>query len=67
MEVRDTYLDTADRAILSGGYALRRREQEGSLLITLKSTTPATGAIHRREEWETVLSSDRRARDVAGG
>jgi inorganic triphosphatase YgiF len=58
VEVRDTYLDTQDRAILSGGYALRRREQEGTLLITLKSTNPATGAIHRREEWETVLSSD---------
>ena len=58
VEARDTYLDTAGRAILSGGYALRRREQEGTLLITLKSTTPATGAIHKREEWETVLSSD---------
>lgn len=57
-EILDTYLDTPGRDVLKAGYALRRREQGGKLLITLKSTAPATGLIHSREEWEVVLSSD---------
>ena len=58
VEVVDTYLDTPDGAVLKAGYALRRRQREGSLLVTLKSTTPSTGGLHRREEWETVLAAD---------
>jgi CHAD domain-containing protein len=56
--VRDTYLDTADRLILSAGYAFRRREQAEGVLITLKSLQGAEGAIHRREELEALLPSD---------
>jgi triphosphatase len=57
-DLLDSYLDTPGRDVRKAGYALRRREQQGKLLITLKSTTPSTGIIHSREEWEVVLSSD---------
>ncbi len=54
-QVRDTYLDTADQLILAAGYAYRQREQEEGVLITLKGLGSAEGAIHRREELETLL------------
>ena len=57
-EVRDTYLDTADRAILAAGYACRRREQGEDILITLKGLGGAEGAVHRREELEILLADD---------
>jgi CHAD domain-containing protein len=57
-EVHDTYLDTADRAILAAGYACRRRVQDDSILITLKGLGGAEGAIHRREELEVLLPAD---------
>ena len=58
-EVRDTYLDTPERLLLSAGYACRRRDQDGDVLITLKGMRTAKGAIHRREEMEIALPSYR--------
>ena len=58
VEVRDTYLDTAERAILASGYACRQRTQDGSALITLKGLRGAEGAVHRREELEVLLPSE---------
>ncbi|MFL7791352.1 MAG: CHAD domain-containing protein [Anaerolineae bacterium] len=54
-QVHDTYLDTADRTILSAGYACRQRVQADGVLITLKGLENAEGAIHRREELEILL------------
>jgi CHAD domain-containing protein len=56
--VNDTYLDTPGRALLAAGYACRRREQEGGIIMTLKGTAPAAGAVHRREELEVRLAGD---------
>ncbi len=54
--LRDCYLDTADRRIFAHGYALRRRRQDdGDWVISLKGLGGASGAIHRREEVETKL------------
>jgi inorganic triphosphatase YgiF len=55
-QVHDTYLDTADRAILAAGYACRQRVQAKGTLITLKGLGGTEGAIHRREELEILLS-----------
>jgi inorganic triphosphatase YgiF len=57
-QVRDTYLDTAGRLILSAGYACRRREQSEGILITLKGLGGAQSAVHRREELEIWIPSD---------
>lgn len=57
-QVRDTYLDTAKRAILAAGYACRRRVQDDGVLITLKGLGGAKGAVHRREELEILLPKD---------
>ena len=59
IEVCDTYLDTPKRLLLSAGYACRRREQDGEVLITLKGMRTAEGVIHRREEMEITLPSYR--------
>ncbi|HXV98037.1 MAG TPA: CYTH domain-containing protein, partial [Anaerolineae bacterium] len=53
----DTYLDTAGRRLLSAGYSLRKREQPEGVLMTLKSLAKAEGAIHRRQEWEIMLTA----------
>jgi CHAD domain-containing protein len=60
VRVRDTYLDTAQQRLLAAGYACRRRSKEGrsELLITLKGMGDTDGAIHRREELETLLEAD---------
>ena len=57
-QVHDTYLDTPARAILSAGYACRRREQGDEMLITVKQLGGAQGALHRREELEVTLPAD---------
>ncbi|MBN1889732.1 MAG: CHAD domain-containing protein [Thermoflexales bacterium] len=54
-ELHDTYLDTPKRSILAAGYACRRREQAGGVLMTLKGLGGAQGALHRREEIELEL------------
>ena len=55
-QVRDTYMDTAERRIMAAGYACRQREQNEKVLLTLKGLGIADGAVHRREEIETELS-----------
>jgi len=62
IQVDDTYLDTPDYKVLKAGYALRQRSQQGIVIMTLKSVLTlksahiAHSAIHRREEWEVILS-----------
>ncbi len=57
-QVRDTYLDTPERAILAAGYACRRREQGGEgARMTLKGLGGVQDAVHRREELEVLLPS----------
>ncbi len=56
--VRDTYLDTRDRRMLAAGYACRRRERDGEILITVKQLQRVDGVVHRREEFEITLPSD---------
>ena len=55
--VRDTYVDTVERAILAAGYACRWREREQveGVLLTLKGLGGAEGGVHRREELEILL------------
>jgi CHAD domain-containing protein len=55
LNLHDRYLDTADRAILAGGYACRIRQQGGITLATLKGLGSASGAIHRRVELEVEI------------
>lgn len=54
-EVRDVYLDTADRRILAAGHTCRWREAAGQVVVTLKSLSPGQGAVRRREELEMAL------------
>jgi CHAD domain-containing protein len=57
-DLQDRYLDTADGRIMASGYACRKREQDGGILVTLKQLSPADGAVHRREELQVSLPSD---------
>jgi CHAD domain-containing protein len=58
-EIHDTYLDTADRMLLSAGYVCRSRVHDHSLLMTIKELkTSQADAIHRREEWEVQVNED---------
>ncbi|MFN8474835.1 MAG: CHAD domain-containing protein [Anaerolineae bacterium] len=54
----DHYVDTSHMDIVKGGYAARLRQREGRVIATLKSLTPATNAIHSREELETEVGDD---------
>ena len=56
--VHDVYLDTTHRELLSAGYACRRRERAGTLLITLKSMAPPHNEVHRREELEVTIPGE---------
>src|SRR5215831_11285821 len=55
----DHYLDTAERAALHGGYALRLREdaEHDAWMGTLKGVTPTAAAEHEREEYETPVAA----------
>jgi CHAD domain-containing protein len=68
-ELHDRYLDTAEGAMLAAGYACRLRRlgkgsdeassgtpPDGRVLATLKALGRATGAIHRRPEYEVALA-----------
>jgi CHAD domain-containing protein len=55
-DLHDTYLDTAGRAILAGGYACRLRRQGDRIIATLKGLGRAEGAVHRRVELEVELT-----------
>ncbi len=56
-QVHDRYLDTADRAFLRAGYALRLREKDGARIATLKELGGADpgSPIHRRAEHEVAV------------
>lgn len=65
-QLHDRYLDTADGGFLRGGYACRVRDDGGGRpLLTLKSLTPAQGALHARQELEARLPAQA-GLDVAG-
>jgi CHAD domain-containing protein len=60
-ELLDHYFDTADRALLKGGYACRLREGEAdsarvaAWVATIKGLGGADGALHQREEHEAEV------------
>ena len=54
--VHDCYLDTAQGGFLLAGYACRLRTVGETRIVTLKSFTSATGALHHREELEVQLT-----------
>lgn len=54
-EFHDRYLDTMGGAIRAGGYACRLRQKDGRYLATLKGLGAASGAVHRRVEYEVGL------------
>ncbi|MGC8635185.1 MAG: CHAD domain-containing protein [Candidatus Limnocylindrales bacterium] len=54
--VEDRYVDTRSRAVERAGYAARLRVRGDRTILGLKSLTPATGALHRREEIEAPVS-----------
>jgi CHAD domain-containing protein len=51
-QVEDRYLDTTDGALGRAGWAVRLRRGPAMTILSLKSTTPAADALHRREELE---------------
>lgn len=55
--VTDHYLDTADRRFLAANYACRLRKSGDKQIATLKSLTPASDAVHRRQEIEAEVPS----------
>lgn len=57
-QVVDEYRDTPDRAFLRDGFAFRLRSTGDRRLISLKSLTPTTSALHRREEMEAHLDPE---------
>ena len=52
----DTYYDTASSHLLAAGYALRFRQYDGQVVLSLKSLTPSVDNIHKREETEIQAS-----------
>ena len=52
VQIEDRYLDTSDGALGRAGYAARLRRGPSMTVISVKSTTPAATALHRREELE---------------
>ncbi len=52
VQVEDRYLDTADGALGRAGWAVRLRRGPAMTILSVKSTTPAADALHRREELE---------------
>ncbi len=54
-EVKDTYLDTANRDLMNAGYACRVRQTGEQCIVTVKALTPSHKAVHHREELEMVL------------
>ncbi|MEZ4767260.1 MAG: CYTH domain-containing protein [Caldilineales bacterium] len=55
VSVHDRYVDSPDYAFLHAGYSCRVRSKGGVVLVTVKSCVPASGALHSREEYETVI------------
>ena len=53
--VWDRYYDTATYDFLNAGYTYRVRNKGGRVIVTLKSLAAASGALHSREEYETIV------------
>ncbi len=53
--VFDTYVDTLERKVLSGGYSCRFRLEGEGVRLTLKGVGGTTGTIHKRQEMEIML------------
>ena len=59
-DLHDTYYDTADRTLLTAGYAYRRRACGTQTVFTLKGLGSTTdGYVHRREEIEVIDPPER--------
>ncbi len=58
-KVLDRYLDTADKHLYRAGLACRLRTINRRQLLTIKWLTPARDIIHRRQEVEMLVKSDR--------
>jgi inorganic triphosphatase YgiF len=54
-EVRDTYMDTADRRFMLSGYACRMRQTDCEYFITIKSLAAPEDGVAVREELETRI------------
>jgi CHAD domain-containing protein len=57
----DRYMDTTDRHLFDAGFACRLRtpqHEEGQMIATLKSLTPARAGLHRRQEIEEPVPGD---------
>ncbi len=52
VQVEDRYVDTADGALGRAGWAVRLRRGPTMTILSVKSTTPAAAALHRRDELE---------------
>jgi CHAD domain-containing protein len=52
VQIEDRYLDTAEGSMARAGYAVRLRRGPTMTVVSVKSTTPAATALHRREELE---------------
>ncbi|HLF01854.1 MAG TPA: CYTH domain-containing protein [Anaerolineales bacterium] len=54
----DHYLDTADSAILRGGFACRMRHNhsQNTWMGAIKSLGGAAGAVHQRQEYEAAIA-----------
>ncbi|HEY0129234.1 MAG TPA: CYTH domain-containing protein, partial [Rubrobacteraceae bacterium] len=60
-EITDTYYDTEDWRFYRAGYALRVRKTGGEVESTMKSLSPAEGALRRRREISEPLKDDKPA------
>lgn len=66
-ETVDRYYDTADMALLRGGYACRLRQERGRIIATVKGLGEAEGSLHQRQELETLLQEMCEPRDWPEG
>jgi len=57
-EVVDRYYDTAEAALLRGGYACRLRCEGCQLLATVKGLGRTADGIHHRQELEVAVSGE---------
>ena len=54
----DTFLDTADRRLLTAGFYFRRRETTDGVRLTLKKLVAPSDGVLRREEIEALVAAD---------
>jgi len=52
------YYDTADFQLMQQGYALRILDYDNQFIQTLKGGGSVEGALHEREEWESIVKSN---------